>query len=159
MSHETERVKMTNMCMIMDLKAGKVLVQNRNKHDWDGVSFPGGHIEKGEPIIPSVIREIFEETGLTVKNLIPCGFKDWYDYEKEERYIVFFFKTSSFKGTLLKESAEGENLWMSIEEIKKSKVAEDFIEMLEIFTGESEYQEFFYEDHQQEEPRWVKKFY
>ncbi len=159
MSHKPEQVKMTNMCMIMDPKTGKVLVQNRNKNDWDGVSFPGGHIERGEPIILSVFREIFEETGLKVKNLVPCGCKDWYDYEKEERYLVLFYKTSSYEGKLLPRSKEGENFWMSIEEIKQSVVAEDFIEMLEIFTGDSPYQEFFYEDHGEEEPRWVKKFY
>lgn len=159
MKHKTKNVKMTNMCMITDPKSLKVLVQNRDKNDWDGLSFPGGHIERGEPIIPSVIREVKEETGLTVSNLIPCGFKDWYDYEKEERYIVYFFKTSSYEGNLLEKSDEGENLWMSIDEIKKSKVAEDFVEMLDIFTGESGYQEFFYEYRKQEEPRWVKRFY
>lgn len=159
MKHDPEKTKMTNMCMITDSKTGKVLVQNRNKNDWDGISFPGGHIEKKEAIIPSVIREVYEETGLTVSNLIPCGFKDWYDSKKDERYIVFFFKTSSYEGTLLEKSDEGANLWMSIDEIKNTKVAEDFIEMLAIFTGESGYQEFFYEDCGEEEPRWVKRFY
>ena len=39
--HELENVEFTNMCMIMDEKTGKVLVQIRNKNDWDGISFPG----------------------------------------------------------------------------------------------------------------------
>ena len=83
--HELENVEFTNMCMIIDEKTEKVLVQVRNKNDWDGISFPGGHIEKGEAIIPSVIREVKEETGLTISNVIPGGFKDWYDFEKDER--------------------------------------------------------------------------
>lgn len=44
--------------------------------------FPGGHVEKGESIVQSVIREIQEETGLIVSNIVPCGIKDWYDFKK-----------------------------------------------------------------------------
>lgn len=159
MEHKPEVVKMTNMCMITDPKTGNLLVQNRFKNDWDGISFPGGHIEKGEAIVPSVIREVFEETGLLVTNLIPCGYKDWYDFEKEERYIVYFFKTSSYSGKLLERSKEGENVWMSEEEIRNSRVADDFLEMLDIFIGATSYCEFFYEDHYGKVPRWIKKFY
>ena len=147
------------MCMIMNPDTKEVLVQNRKKGDWNGISFPGGHVEKEEPLIPAVIRGIFEETGLMAKDLVPCGFKDWYDYEKEERYIVLFFKTSSYQGTLLPESKEGKNCWMTIPAIRNSKVADDFLEMLDIFTGESGYLEFFYEDQKGEKDRWVKRFY
>lgn len=159
--HKCEKVKMTNMCMIMDSATKKVLVQNRNKNDWDGLSFPGGHIEEGEAIIPSTVREVKEETGLDIENLIPCGFKDWYDFKKKERYIVFFFKTSSYSGTLIEESKEGKNEWLSVDEIKSGKVAEDFIEMLNIFTGESKRKEFFYKDKKEEKEndRWQKEFY
>lgn len=45
--HELELVEFTNMCMVHDLDANRVLVQIREKGDWDGISFPGGHIEKG----------------------------------------------------------------------------------------------------------------
>lgn len=159
--HKCEKVKMTNMCMIMDSATKKVLVQNRNKNDWDGLSFPGGHIEEGEAIIPSTVREVKEETGLDIENLIPCGFKDWYDFKKKERYIVFFFKTSSYSGTLIEESKEGKNEWLSVDEIKSGKVAEDFMEMLNIFTGESKRKEFFYKDKKEEKEndRWQKEFY
>lgn len=52
------------MCMIRDGK-GNVLVQNKVNHpSWHGWNFPGGHVEKGECITPSVIREMREETGL-----------------------------------------------------------------------------------------------
>lgn len=159
--HELEMVEFTNMCMIFDESNGKVLVQNRNKNDWEGISFPGGHIEKGEAIIPSVIREVKEETGLNISNVVPCGFKDWYDYVKGKRYIVFFFKTTSFSGNLIEYSNEGLNTWMTIDEIKKSVTADDFNEMLDIFTGESQFKEFFYIDTKDSniQKRWVKNFY
>ncbi len=60
--HNLELVELTNMCMIQDLSTNKVLVQVRNKNDWDGISFPGGHVEMGESIVQSVIREVQEET-------------------------------------------------------------------------------------------------
>nr|WP_237690896.1 NUDIX domain-containing protein [Paenibacillus caui] len=43
--------------MIYDKTSGKVLVQDRIK-SWKGISFPGGHIEDGESIVDSTIREI-----------------------------------------------------------------------------------------------------
>ena len=160
--HELEKVELTNMCMIEDNVTNKMLVQVRDKNDWDGISFPGGHVEKGEPVIPSVIREVKEETGLDIKNIIPCAFKDWYDFEKETRYLVLLFKTSSYSGEVLPETKEGQNIWMTKQEIKSSpNIAPDFEEMLDIFLEESLYKEFFYEDNKSkdESKRWTKKFY
>lgn len=57
----------TNMCMIYD--KDKVLVQDRIKDDWKGIVFPGGHVEPQESFVDSVIREVYEETGLTISNV------------------------------------------------------------------------------------------
>lgn len=159
--HELESVELTNMCMIQDPVTGKVLVQIRNKNDWDGISFPGGHVEKGESVVQSVIREVQEETGLIVSEVKPCGMKDWYDYKKQKRYIVLFYKTTNYSGELIRFSKEGENKWMTLEEIYSYSTAPDFLEMLDIFVGKITYTEFFYEDTQDsdEQKRWVKKFY
>ena len=88
-----ENVILTNMCMICDGK-GRVLVQNRVNPNWPGITFPGGHIEYGESVVDSVIREVKEETGLTVSNLKLCGIEDWMR-DSGERYIVFFYKTET----------------------------------------------------------------
>ena len=63
------------MCMIYD-DAGNVLVQDRLNPNWPGITFPGGHVEVGEPFTDAVIREVREETGLTVSKLQMCGIKD-----------------------------------------------------------------------------------
>lgn len=159
--HELELVELTNMCMVVDEKTNKVLVQVRDKNDWDGISFPGGHVEVGEALVPSVIREVKEETGLDIECVVPCGFKDWYDYKKKKRYIVMFFKTNTYSGKLISRSHEGVNTWMSVDEIKGAETAADFLEMLDIFVGESGRVEFFYEDKNidDEKNRWEKKFY
>lgn len=44
----TETVSFTNMCMICN--KDNVLVQNRNDPEWPGITFPGGHVEKGNPL-------------------------------------------------------------------------------------------------------------
>ena len=62
---ETE---LCNMCMITD-SLGRVLVQDRlpkPTNPWSGLTFPGGHVEPGEPVVASVIREVPGETALTV---------------------------------------------------------------------------------------------
>ena len=72
----TETVTLTNMCMVYD-DAGNVLVQDKVDKKWSGLTFPGGHIEKGESFVDSVIREVYEETGLTIEKPRICGTKDW----------------------------------------------------------------------------------
>ena len=70
-----ERVILTNMCMIRN--GSKVLVEDKVSK-WDcGIIFPGGHVEEHEPIVDSVIREMKEETGLTIENPQLCGIKEW----------------------------------------------------------------------------------
>lgn len=45
---ETERVILTNMCMIYN--GDEILVQERVSPSWPGVAFPGGHVERGDPL-------------------------------------------------------------------------------------------------------------
>lgn len=153
-----EKVKLTNMCMIINKETNQVLVQDRKK-DWKGITFPGGKLELGETVVPSTIREVKEETGLIISNLQFCGIKDWYDYEKEERYIVFLLITYDFTGTLIDETSEGKVFWVDINKIKEYRLSLDFEEMLDIFQGKNT--EFFYEDlkTKDEKIRWIKKLY
>ena len=53
-----EKVEFTNMCMICD--KNKVVVIDRKKKDWPGITFPGGHVELGESFTDAVIREVQE---------------------------------------------------------------------------------------------------
>ena len=52
-------VILSNMCMVYNDK-DEILVQMREKKDWSGLTFPGGHVEDNESLVESVIREIKE---------------------------------------------------------------------------------------------------
>ncbi len=138
--NRTEQVILTNMCMVYD-DNGNVLVQNRVSSFWSGVTFPGGHVERGESFTDAVIREVLEETGLTVKDLQLCGIKDWSN-EDGTRYIVLCYKTNRFEGELCS-SDEGEVWWVPLDELPKMELAEDMDSMLQLFCNDSISEMFF----------------
>lgn len=117
MSDKITKCILSNMCMVYD--GDNVLVINRTKSDWPGISFPGGHVEEGESLEESVIREIKEETGLTIKNPVLCDIKDW-DWGDGVRYLGLLYKTSEFEG-ILKNSEEGEVFW-----VKRDRLLTDY---------------------------------
>ena len=141
----TEEVELTNMCMICDGR-GNVLVQNKKGNSaWHGWNFPGGHVEQGEFVTPSVIREVREETGLTIEAPKLCGIKEFHKEQDGKRFIVFLYATNRFSGEL-RSSDEGEVFWYPLSELKRSKdLADGFLEMLPVFTSE-EISEVFYTD-------------
>lgn len=138
-----EEVELTNMCMVCDGK-GNVLVQNKKgDRTWHGWNFPGGHVEQGEFVTPSVVREIREETGLTIENPKLCGIKEFQKEQVGKRFIVFLYVASRFSGEL-RSSDEGDVFWYPLSELKRSKkLADGFSEMLPVFTSE-EISEVFY---------------
>ena len=138
-----EEVELTNMCMVCDGK-GNVLVQNKKgDRTWHGWNFPGGHVEQGEFVTPSVVREIREETGLTIENPKLCGIKEFQKEQDGKRFIVFLYLASRFSGEL-RSSAEGDVFWYPLSELRRSKkLADGFSEMLPVFTSD-EISEVFY---------------
>ena len=133
-----EKVEFTNMCMICD--GSKVVVIDRKKKDWPGVTFPGGHVEQDESFTDAVIREVKEETGLTIYSPQLCGIKDW--YENECRYVVLLYKTSHFSGSLVS-SSEGKVWWEELANLSNLNLSLDMNDMIRIFT-EDDLSEFFY---------------
>lgn len=138
-----ELVTITNMCMIYD--GTKVLVQEKVDDDYSGITFPGGHVEKGESFTDAVIREVYEETGLRISSPVLCGIKDWTN-DDGSRYMVLFYKTNKFEGQL-SSSDEGEVRWVELEEMKKSDLAYGMDKMLEVFLDENISEYFFYKEN------------
>lgn len=136
---KTEKVIFTNMCMVYS--GNQVVVQDRADKRWSGIAFPGGHVEKGEPFTDAVIREVFEETGLTISAPKLCGIKNW-TKEDGSRYIVLFYKTDQFTGELTS-SEEGQVFWTELESLPKLPLARDMQDMIKVFLNE-ELSEFYY---------------
>lgn len=144
-----ENVTITNMCMICD--GSKVLVQDKKDEDYSGITFPEGHVEKGESLTDAVIREVFEETGLKIQSPQLCGIKDWIQKDGA-RYMVLFYKTDRFEGTVTS-SDEGEVYWLTLDEMKQRKLAYGMEKMLEVFLDENISEYFFYKKN----GKWVEE--
>lgn len=123
----TENVELTALCLIH--RDGRYLLQDRAKEDWLGYVFPGGHIEKGESIVDAVIREMKEETGLTIRNPRLRGVKQF--PIEGGRYLVFLFETEEFEGEVIS-SEEGEMRWIHRDELSHVPLAEDMTDLLRV---------------------------
>lgn len=141
MSRETT-AEFTNMCMVVN--GDKILVQHRPpSKGWSGIVMPGGHVEQGESITESVIREVYEETGLTITRPKLCGVKDWIN-DDGSRYIVFLFRADEFSGEL-KASEEGEVFWTEPSALSGMNLSSGMEETFEVFFRD-ELSELFYGD-------------
>ena len=115
-------IELTNMCMLRRAD-GKVLVQNRRDPNWGGLTFPGGHVEPGESLVDSVIREMREETGLTVKHPHLVGTKSWMQKDGSGRYLVLLYVAEEYEGEL-HSSEEGDVAWMTLDEMRAGQMVE-----------------------------------
>lgn len=122
-----EKVELTNLCLVH--RGGLLLLQNRVKEDWKGLALPGGHVEPGESIVESVIREMREETGLEIKNPRLCGIKQF--PIDGGRYLVFLFETEEFEGEL-RSSEEGQMVWIQRDELPAYRTVEALDTLLDV---------------------------
>ncbi|MCU9533775.1 8-oxo-dGTP diphosphatase [Streptococcus sp. CSL10205-OR2] len=150
-----QEVILTNMCLIEDDK-GNVLVQIRKPemYRWSGVAFPGGHIEEKESLHDAVVREVLEETGLTIKQPKLVGMKHWYNQDGI-RYLVFLYRTNQYEG-LVQSSDEGEVKWVKKTELPNMDLAFDLLELLKVFEDDT-LSEFFYRPI--ENGKWQNELY
>ena len=128
----TEQVELTVLCMIHN--DDSYLLQDRVKTDWKGYTLPGGHIEPGESIVDAVVREMKEETGLTIKSPRLCGVKQF--PIEGGRYIVFLFETDQFDGKLV-DSDEGKMHWVKKMELSNVNLVDDFDALIEVMLSDS----------------------
>ena len=110
---------LTTCCYLK--KDGKTLLIHRtkkkndiNEGKWIGI---GGKIEKGESPYECVIREFYEETGLTISNIQLKGYITFPGIYNGVDEGMFLFVAKDYSGTLKLDCNEGELCWVEDSEI------------------------------------------
>ncbi len=114
-------IEITTMCAV--LNGQKVLMINRTK-SWKGWAFPGGHLENAESVIDCVKREILEETGVVLENLIFKGITNIFNTVNHKRHIIYNFASDKYTGKVKTFCDEGEIQWIDISEFEMLSMAE-----------------------------------
>ncbi len=127
----TEQVELTVLCLIH--QEDRYLLQDRVKENWKGCALPGGHIEPGESIVDAVVREMKEETGLTIQSPRLCGVKQF--PIEGVRYLVFLFETDRFEGEL-SDSEEGKMRWVKTSELPQENLVADFDDLIDVMLSD-----------------------
>lgn len=108
---------MTTLCYIE--KDDKRLLIHRNKRESDGNYGKwlgiGGHFERGESPDECVLREVREETGLTLtgyafRGVVTFVSGDWIEY-------MFLYTATAFEGRLTNNCDEGDIQWVDREKM------------------------------------------
>lgn len=108
----------TTVCYIE--KDNKYLMLHRtkkekdiNKDKWIGI---GGKFEEGESPEECIIREVQEETGLTLKSYsLKCLIT--FDFGKSETEYMYVFTSDDFNGTINNSCKEGDLKWVDKDKI------------------------------------------
>ena len=94
-----------------------LLVKNKNCHHW---SFPKGHIEIGETIKDTALREIEEETGLKVKiQTNDVAINTYSPYEGCLKDVYYFLAQAFSHDFYPQESEIDEIVWATKDEVVK----------------------------------------
>ena len=101
---------------------GKTLMMHRNKKQgdvhkgkWNGL---GGKLEPGESPDECVVREIREESGLSIRDPRLRGVLTFPEFKPGEDWLVFIYTASRFDGDL-GSCAEGELEWVEDAKLMK----------------------------------------
>lgn len=130
--------KLYNMCMIYEPQGSRVLVQDKIPDGgWGGITFPGGHVEPGESFVDSVIREVREETGLTVSQLEYAGVIHYYNPEEQIQWICFLYKSCHYAGRLVDGTEEGQVFWVNWDQLPSMALAPNMDKYLQVFSGQA----------------------
>jgi len=111
-------MKIGTLCYINNGHKTLMLHRIKKKNDihegkWNGL---GGKLESGESPEECVIREVYEESGLIIKNPNLRGIMTFPKFDDIDDWLVFLYTATDFNGDLI-ESNEGVLKWINNNEI------------------------------------------
>ncbi len=113
-SIKKHRVEHLNSTACYLKKDDKVLMIKFTKKWGQVYAPPGGKFENGESPLDCIMREFYEETGLTLINPRLQGMSYWKD---EKEGIIFVYTANDFEGNLNTISEEGTLEWIKFEDL------------------------------------------
>lgn len=123
--HQVANIRIAVECCVRF--ENKVLLQKRpdNVKNFPGYwTFPGGHVDYGENVLTAVIREIKEETGVSVGNentkLKVSAINHHID--KDQIWLIYGFLAKLDNYVEPISTDEGECKWFDINEVLESKI-------------------------------------
>ena len=124
-----KEIILTTMCALID--GDNVLVELREKSDWPGLTFPGGHVEDNETSLQACVREMKEETGLDIFDVENVGYIEWNEPSDNKRHLSLLYIAKGYKGKI-QSSKEGKVFFIKKEEINNYPFSNDFDKILKI---------------------------
>ena len=111
-------MKLATLCYVIHDNKTLMLYRNKKENDyhegkWNGL---GGKFEQGETPEECAIREVYEESGLVVKDPVMKGLITFPLFDGIDDWYVFVFVFNGFEGKLI-DSPEGELKWIPNKEL------------------------------------------
>lgn len=105
---------------------GKVLMQKRSQSAskfpgyWIG---PGGHVDEGEDVLSAAIREVKEETGVTIReeDIKLKVLALHHHLDRKEVWVEYIYRATIHSKQNLISTPEGKAKWIDIESLKKMR--------------------------------------
>ncbi|MBI1933806.1 MAG: 8-oxo-dGTP diphosphatase [Ignavibacteriales bacterium] len=147
-------MKLATLCYVMNDNKTLMLYRNKKENDyhegkWNGL---GGKFEQGESPEECAIREVFEESGLKVKDPVLKGHITFPMFDGKDDWYVWLYVFNGFEGNLI-DSPEGRLEWIPNEKLNELNLWEGdkiFIPWLfndKIFSAKFNYENGKYIDY------------
>ena len=119
-----------NAASVALLREGRVLLIRRARSpflgDW---TLPGGRREPGETIETTAIREVYEEIGVDIRDIVPVMRMP---VGEGGRYSLQVFATETFSGEIVLSDEVSDFAWLTRQEIAPRPITPRLMEVLDL---------------------------